>query len=310
MYSASSPYSIYKNCNLCPRNCNIDRTSGMTGYCGESNVLYAARAALHYWEEPCISGEKGSGAVFFCGCNMRCVFCQNYGIAHRLSSSPQKAISTERLVEIFLSLQEQGAHNINLVTPTHYIPHIADALIAAKKLGLHIPIVYNTSGYEKVESLKILDGLIDIYLPDLKYHSSELSSKYSNAPDYFTVAATAIAEMYRQVGSPVFENSEDSLMKKGVIVRHLLLPGCEEDSRYLLHYLHETYHNEIYISIMNQYTPLEHVAEYPELSRKITDTEYDAMIDYAISIGIENGFIQEGETASESFIPPFDCEGL
>ena len=309
------------DCVLCPRECHVDRTAGQTGYCGQNDKIVAARAALHMWEEPCISGVNGSGAVFFAGCNMRCVFCQNYDIAH--SNAPCKTISVSRLAEIFLELQEKGAHNINLVTPTHYILQIIDALHLAKANGLTLPIVYNTSGYEKVETLKLLDGLIDIYLPDLKYYSSDISKRYSNAPDYFPVATAAIAEMFRQVGTPVYESSgfiadansefdisESSLMKKGVIVRHLLLPDCTEDSRYILHYLHETYGNNIYISIMNQYTPLPQVASIPALNRKITDNEYDGIIDYAISLGIENAFVQEGETASESFIPAFNCEGL
>ena len=285
----------------------MDRLSGISGYCGQTASIVAARAALHYWEEPCLSGENGSGAVFFSGCNMRCVFCQNYHIAH---SQTGKEISPERLADIFLELQEKKAHNINLVTPTHYVPQIIYALERAKSRGLSIPVVYNTSGYEKVDTLKALEGLIDIYLPDLKYHDSRLSRKYSNAPDYFAVASAAIREMVRQTGTPVFINGEDSLMLKGVIVRHLLLPGCENDSRYLLQYLHATYGNRIYISIMNQYTPLPQIASFPELNRKITDEEYEAMVDYAIEIGIENGFIQEGETASESFIPSFDCEGV
>ncbi len=306
------------DCTLCPRNCHVNRAAGNIGYCGQTSEIAAARAALHMWEEPCISGTNGSGAVFFSGCNMRCVFCQNYDIAH--SKAACKTITVLRLAEIFLELQEKGAHNINLVTPTHYIPQIAQALQQAKKDGLTIPIVYNTGSYEKVESLKLLDGLIDIYLPDFKYYSSEIGRKYSNAPDYFEVAAAVVAEMYRQVGTPVFEPlmeetgnmdiSEVSLMKKGVIVRHLLLPDCAKDSRFILRYLYETYGNNIYISIMNQYTPLKQVEHIPSLNRTITEKEYEAIIDYAISLGIENAFIQDGETASESFIPAFNCEGV
>lgn len=318
------------DCSLCPRACHVNRTEKKTGYCGQTDEIMVARAALHMWEEPCISGTNGSGAVFFSGCNMRCVFCQNYDIAHGQNG---KKISVERLAEIFLELQSKGAHNINLVTPTHYVPQIADALCLAKDNGLALPIVYNTGSYEKVETLKMLDGLVDIYLPDLKYYSASISKCYSNAPDYFAVAAAAIAEMYRQVKSPVFELpavdhslssdispapyedtlqdiSEFSLMKKGVIVRHLLLPDCAEDSRLIIRYLYETYGNNIYISIMNQYTPLSHVSAIPSLNRRISEEEYDALIDYALSLGIENAFIQEGGTASESFIPPFDCEGV
>lgn len=304
---SANPILNLENCTLCPRECRINRCAGQTGYCGQTAGITVARAALHFWEEPCISGQNGSGAVFFSGCNMRCVFCQNHEIAQGHTG---KVISVERLADIFLELQEKGAHNINLVTPTHYIPRIIEALQLAKAHGLSIPIVYNSSGYEKVEALKCLDGLIDIYLPDLKYYSSALSTKYSNAPDYFKTACAAIAEMVRQAGPPLFESGEDSLMKKGVIVRHLLLPDCEEDSRYLIKYLHDTYQNDIYVSIMNQYTPLPNVKAYPELNRTISQKEYDKIVDYAIAIGIENGFIQEGPTASESFIPPFDCEGV
>lgn len=296
-----------KDCTLCPRECHVDRTAGQTGRCGQSQQIAAARAALHFWEEPCLSGINGSGAVFFSGCNLRCIYCQNYAIAHGRTG---RTITADRLSEIFLELQDKKAHNINLVTPTHYIPQIIRALQTAKNNGLTIPVVYNTSGYEKVDTLKRLEGLVDIYLPDLKYHDAALSSRFSDAPDYFTKAAAAIDEMLRQTGGPVFTDGGDSLMKRGVIVRHMLLPGCGSDSRYLLRYLHQTYKNDIYVSIMNQYTPMPQISSMPSLNRKITDAEYDKMIDYAISIGIENGFIQEGGTASESFIPAFDCEGI
>lgn len=295
------------DCTLCPRKCHVDRTAGQTGFCGQSDKIMAARAALHFWEEPCLSGTNGSGAVFFSGCNLHCIYCQNHTIAQGQSG---KEISVERLSEIFLELQDKQAHNINLVTPTHYVPQIIHALQTAKDNGLTIPVVYNTSGYENVDTLKRLEGLIDIYLPDLKYHDSTLSARYSNAPDYFAKASVAIEEMLRQTGGPVFADGEDSLMLKGVIVRHLLLPGCETDSRYLLQYLHQTYGNDIYVSIMNQYTPMPYVTDIPAFNRRITPEEYDRIVDYAIQIDIENGFIQEGETASESFIPDFDCEGI
>ena len=310
-----SDHTIYENqmwpelsdCTLCPRECHVNRNAGEIGYCGQPAALMAARAALHFWEEPCLSGANGSGAVFFSGCNLRCVYCQNYEIAHGLSG---REITVSRLSDIFLELQEKGAHNVNLVTPTHFVPQIITALETAKKQGLSIPIVYNTSAYEKTDTLKRLSGLVDIYLPDLKYFDSTLSSRYSHASDYFETAAAAISEMVRQTGAPVFTGDADSLMQKGVIVRHLLLPGCEQDTRRILHYLHSTYKNDIYISIMNQYTPLSQVADIPQLNRKISSREYEKIIDYAISIGIENGFIQEGETALESYIPPFDCEGI
>ncbi len=299
-------YSLYENCTLCPRKCLVDRTSGQKGVCLQSSSLFLARAALHMWEEPIISGTSGSGAVFFCGCNLKCEFCQNYSISN---SEIGKEISPERLSEIYLELRDQGAHNINLVTPTHYLPHVIDSLQRAKKNGLNIPIVYNTSGYESSESLKRLDGLIDIYLPDFKYYSSELSLLFSKAPDYFDVAKDAFDEMFRQVGKAVI-NENTGLMEKGIIARHLILPGCTSDSRKVLKYLYDTYKDLIYISIMNQYTPMKHVLNNPRLNRKITRREYDLVVDYAINLGIENAFIQEGDTVGESFIPDFNCDGL
>lgn len=298
--------SLMKDCTICPRKCHVNRLAGQTGFCGQNAKLTAARAALHFWEEPCISGTSGSGTVFFSGCNLRCCFCQNYDIAH---GEVGREISYGRLSEIFLELQDKGAHNINLVTPSHFIPQICAALQRAKALGLSIPIVYNTSSYETVDSLKYLQGLVDIYLPDLKYYSGELSRNFSHAQDYFSIAASAIAEMYRQVGSPVFD-PQNGLMKRGIIVRHLLLPEQTKDSKKLLRYLHEAYGNDIYVSIMNQYTPLKHVAHHPQLNRKVTSEEYARVLKFAETIGIENGFRQEGEAASESFIPSFDYEGL
>lgn len=294
------------DCVLCPRQCHANRTAGQIGYCGQTDTLMAARAALHFWEEPCISGTNGSGTVFFSGCNMRCVFCQNHSIALGETGHP---ISIERLITIFLELQAKGAHNINLVTPTHFIPQIAKALEAAKLQGLIIPIVYNTGSYEEVASLRLLDGLVDIYLPDLKYYSSELSLRFSHATDYFEKATAAIAEMYRQVGSPVFHETS-GLLTRGMIVRHLLLPGQTKDSKKILRYLYETYGDNIYISIMNQYTPLPHVANIPELNRRVTMEEYERVLTFAGRLGIQNGFYQEGDTAEESFIPAFDGEGL
>ena len=297
-----------KVCTLCPRNCRVDRKNGEKGICGQSAELKVARASLHFWEEPCISGINGSGTVFFSGCSLHCVFCQNEAIAN---GTVGKKISIERLAEIFLELQTQGANNINLVTPGHFIPQIREALVLAKQQGLTLPIVYNTSSYESIEALKSLEGLIDIYLPDFKYLSSELSEKYSHARDYAVVAKTAIAEMVRQTGAPVFdEDGEDGLIKRGTIVRHLTLPGCMEDSKAIVKYLYDTYGEQIYISIMNQFTPLSNVEAFPELNRKITEEEYDELIDYAIEIGIEQGFVQEGETAEESFIPDFNCYGV
>lgn len=297
-----------EKCTLCPRNCRKDRFHGEIGVCGQTEVIKIARAALHYWEEPCISGEKGSGAIFFSGCALHCVFCQNQEIAN---GTVGKEISGSRLTEICLELQEKGANNINLVTPGHFVPQIIPAIEQAKKEGLTLPIVYNTSSYEHVDTLKKLEGIVDIYLPDFKYMSAELSAKYSHAPDYSERAKEAIAEMVRQTGPASFyEKDGQELMGKGVIVRHLQLPGCMEDSKRIVQYLYETYGENIYISIMNQFTPLKHVERYPELNRKVTEQEYDELVDYAIELGVENGFIQEGDTAEESFIPDFNYEGV
>lgn len=296
------------NCNLCPRECGVDRASGQLGVCGQTEELKVARAALHYWEEPCISGEEGSGAVFFSGCPLHCVFCQNENIANGTTG---KKITVPRLSEIFLELQEKGANNINLVTPGHFVPQIIKALDRARADGLFLPVVYNTSSYENVDTIRMLEGYVDIYLPDFKYMDSRLSARYSHAPDYAKVAKASVAEMVRQTGKASFlHGDEDSLIKRGTIVRHLTLPGCMEDSKSVLKYLHETYGDTIYISIMNQFTPLSNLEKYPELNRRITEEEYEELVDYAIEIGIRNGFIQEGDTAEESFIPAFDCEGV
>lgn len=308
----------YRSCRLCHRLCQTDRTR-QTGYCGMPAGLFAARAALHFWEEPCVSGSAGSGTVFFSGCSLRCIYCQNHSIALGLSG---KQLSAGRLSEIFLELQEQGAANINLVTPTHYVPSLLPALDRAKQQGLHIPVVYNTGNYETLDTLKSLDGYIDIYLPDFKYWSSELSLRYSAASDYALYAKENIREMYRQVGKPVFfspaqpcddnlTESEACLMKHGLIVRHLLLPGNLEDSKLILNYLYETYQNRIFLSVMNQYTPFPaQLTDCPELNRTVTDEEYDELIDHAINLGVENAFIQEGGTAAESFLPAFDGQGI
>lgn len=295
-------------CKLCPRECGVNRAAGERGACGQTDRVKAARAALHRWEEPCISGTAGSGTVFFSGCSLGCVYCQNRSIS---MGEAGKEITTKRLSEIFLALQEKGAHNINLVTPGHFAPQIAEALTEAKKRGLRLPVVYNTGSYEYVETLRRMEGLADIYLPDFKYMDSGLSLRYSHAADYSEVAKAAVAEMVRQTGAAVFEHGdEDGLMKRGTIVRHLVLPGCTEDSKAVIRYLHETYGNGIYISMMNQFTPMSGLADYPEINRRVTKEEYEEVVDYAVSIGVECGFIQEGETAKESFIPAFDGEGI
>lgn len=293
------------SCTLCPRNCKADRNSGKTGFCGVDSTIYLARAALHMWEEPCISGKKGSGAVFFSGCGLRCCFCQNHDIAIGSRGLP---VTVERLSEIFLELKEKGAANINLVTGAHYVPQIVQALDMAREKGMDLPVVYNSSGYEKLETLKFLEGYVDVYLPDMKYMESELAQKFSHAADYPETAKAAIGEMVRQTGKCEF--GEGGYIRKGTIVRHLILPGHTRNSVKVLKYLHETYGDNIYISIMNQYTPVRTFDSCKELNRKITKREYEKVLDAAVDMGIKNGFIQEGETASESFIPDFDYKGV
>lgn len=296
---------VLKSCTLCPRECKVDRTIGQTGLCGMTSKIKVARIAPHYYEEPPISGENGSGAIFFSGCNLKCIFCQNYNIS---TNNFGTEISINKLAQKMIELQNKKVHNINLVTPTHYIPQIREAIKQAKKMGLTIPIIYNTSSYEKVESLKMLDGLIDVYLPDLKYFDDFLAIRYSKAPNYFNTAIDAIEEMYRQTGPVVLD--ENGLIKKGLIVRHLMLPNQIEDSKKILEYLHLIYNDNIFISIMNQYTPLEQVKNIDELNRPITKKEYDDLIDYAYDLGIHNAFVQEEETCKESFIPDFDLTGV
>lgn len=295
----------YENCLLCPRKCGINRSTGQTGVCGVSAKIRVARAALHYWEEPCISGEKGSGAVFFSGCSLHCVFCQNREIS---DGKAGKVISKERLSDIFLELKAKGANNINLVTPGQYIPDIVWAVNDARRRGMKLPIVYNTSGYENVTELKLLEGIVDVYLPDFKYMDSALSAKYSRAKDYPSVAKQAISEMVRQQPRVVIDDAT-GLIQKGVIVRQLLLPGHVNDAKAILKYLHDTYQNSIYISMMSQFTPIA-LKDYPEINRTVTRREYERLIDYAIKIGTTNAFIQEGDVAKDSFIPAFDCEGV
>ena len=295
----------YENCLLCPRKCGINRSTGQTGVCGVSAEIRVARAALHYWEEPCISGEKGSGAVFFSGCSLHCVFCQNREIS---DGKAGKVISKERLSDIFIELAGKGANNINLVTPGQYIPDIVWAVSDARRRGMKLPIVYNTSGYENVTELKLLEGIVDVYLPDFKYMDSALSAKYSRAKDYPSVAKQAISEMVRQQPRVVIDDAT-GLIQKGVIVRQLLLPGHVNDAKAILKYLHDTYQNSIYISMMSQFTPIA-LKDYPEINRTVTRREYERLVDYAIKIGIMNAFIQEGDVAKDSFIPAFDCEGV
>lgn len=294
----------YSSCTLCPRNCRVDRRIS-TGYCREKSSLQVARASLHMWEEPCISGSTGSGTVFFSGCNMGCVFCQNKKISR---GEVGKQITTDRLIEIFFELEEKGANNINLVTGDMFIPTITEAIERARARGLYVPFLFNTSSYLNPDSVKMLDGLIDIYLPDFKYIRDEDAIRYSNAPGYVEAAKAAIDEMVRQ--QPLCEFGDKDLMTRGVIVRHLLMPGMLIQAKMIVKYLYEKYGDAIYISLMNQFTPNGELDEFPEIDRKITGREYDSLVDYASGLGLTNGYIQEGETASESFIPDFDCSGV
>lgn len=295
----------YENCLLCPRKCGINRSTGQTGVCGVSSEIKVARAALHYWEEPCISGKRGSGAVFFSGCSLHCVFCQNREIS---DGKEGKVISKERLSDIFIELAGKGANNINLVTPGQYIPDIVWAVNDAKSRGMKLPIIYNTSGYENVTELKLLEGIVDVYLPDFKYMDSTLSARYSRAKDYPSVAKQALSEMVRQQPDVVIDDAT-GLIQKGVIVRQLLLPGHVNDAKAVLKYLYDTYHDHVYISMMSQFTPIA-LKDYPEINRTVTKREYERLVNYAIEIGITNAFIQEGDVAKDSFIPAFDCEGV
>lgn len=295
----------YEDCLLCPRKCGINRSTGQTGVCGVSSEIKVARAALHYWEEPCISGKKGSGAVFFSGCSLHCVFCQNREIS---DGKEGKVISKERLSDIFIELVDKGANNINLVTPGQYIPDIVWAVNDAKSRGMKLPIIYNTSGYENVTELKLLEGIVDVYLPDFKYMDSTLSARYSRAKDYPSVAKQALSEMVRQQPDVVIDDAT-GLIQKGVIVRQLLLPGHVNDAKAVLKYLYDTYHDHVYISMMSQFTPIA-LKDYPEINRTVTKREYERLVDYALEIGITNAFIQEGDVAKDSFIPAFDCEGV
>lgn len=293
------------NCKLCPRNCGVDRLNGEVGFCKSQKNIKVARVSLHYWEEPCISGTQGSGTVFFSNCNLKCVFCQNHKIS---SDGVGKEITIQRLSEIFLEQQKRGALNINLVSPTHYVPQIIKSLDIAKSKGLNIPIIYNTSSYENLETIHALRGYIDVYLPDLKYFNDKYAVKYSNANNYFYYASKAIEEMFSQVGKAKFDRN--GIIQKGVIVRHLMLPGLLFDSKKIMDYLHKTYGDSIYISIMNQFTPAHNTSHFPEINRKLSPKHYDVLIDYCLSIGIKNAFIQEEGTCSESFIPEFDLRGI
>ena len=299
--------SLPHHCRLCPRACGADRAAGQTGYCGADDRLMVARAALHHWEEPCLSGApddtRGSGTVFFSGCALRCCYCQNWRIS---AENFGRDISVPHLADIFLRLQAQGAHNINLVTASHYAPSVCRALRMARRDGLRIPVVYNCGGYETVETLRLLDGLVDIYLPDFKYYSTYYAGLYSGAPDYPDVAREALTEMVRQTGAPQFDAA--GLMTRGTVVRHLMLPGLAGDTAQVLRYLAEHFGDRILVSLMRQYTPFGMEA-YPELDRKITDSEYEDAVHLFSDLGLA-GFLQDGESISESFIPAFDGQGV
>lgn len=291
----------YQNCTLCPRRCGADRTNGQLGFCRHPDKIYAARAAAHYWEEPVISGSFGSGAVFFSGCTLKCLFCQNGVISQE---NRGKEISTAHLREIFLKLIDDGVQNINLVTPTHFLPSILPALTPK----LPVPVVYNCGGYERVETLRELEGLVDIYLPDMKYSDPKLAGILSAAPDYVEIAKAAIAEMYRQVGSAVIE---DEIMQRGMIVRHLMLPGELDNTLGVLDWFSEAFpKGDVLFSLMSQYVPMGKAKTMPPYDRRITEDEYDAALSYLELLGIENVFTQDFSAATEEYIPDFSFEGL
>ena len=285
---------LLENCTLCMRNCNVNRNNGDKGVCNSTNTIRIARAALHFWEEPCISGKSGSGTVFFSNCNLKCVFCQNYKIS---SEGFGTEITIDRLSEIFLELQDKGANNINLVTPTHFVPQIIEALKIAKNKGLNLPIIYNTNSIDSLDTIKALNGYIDVYLPDFKYFEDKYALKYSKIKGYS-----------KQVGEPKF--NKEGIILKGVIVRHLLLPGLLFDSKKIIDAVYEKFGDSVYISLMNQYTPMYNAKMYPEINKSINEKTYDSLIHYALSIGVKNGFIQESGTNSEEFVPDFNNEGV
>ena len=298
-------FHLLESCTLCPRNCGANRLKGEKGYCRSGFLPKIALASLHFWEEPCISGQNGSGTLFFSNCTLSCVFCQNHEISQE---GRGEEVSLERLAEIFLEQQERKAHNINLVTPSHFAPQIQSALVQAKKRGLVIPVVYNTNSYENLETLKLFEGLVDIYLPDVKYFDDFYAVKYSRSSSYFENAFKAVREMVRQTGNPVFD--QQGMILKGTIIRHLVLPGLLEDSKKLIRILYENFGSQVYFSLMNQFTPVYQCSSYPELQNSISAGDYDELVDYAVDLGIENGFIQEEGTQSKEYIPDFNLKGI
>ena len=295
-------YPEYSECRLCARSCGVNRNAGERGFCSSASELRLARAALHMWEEPTISGTRGSGTVFFAGCSLGCAFCQNHEISR---GSAGVAVPDTRLVEIMLELEARGAHNINLVTPTHYVPTIISAVRDARSRGLSVPIVYNTGSYDTIDTVRSLDGVVDVYLADYKFHREKTARVWANAKNYPEIARAAITEMVTQRGAPIIK---DGLMVSGVIVRLLLLPGHLAEAKLAVKYLFETYGDGIYISLMNQYTPTPGIS--PPLDRTVTHEEYRELVDYAIKKGVTNAFVQDFGTAEESFIPPFDNTGV
>ena len=295
---------LYNSCELCPRKCHINRNINK-GICSNTSTLKVARSALHYFEEPSISGTNGSGTIFFSGCNLKCCYCQNKEISN---DNFGINISVERLSELMLELQAKKASNINLVTPTHFVPSIIEAIKLARKKGLSIPIVYNTSGYESITTIKLLAGYVDIYLTDFKYFDNKLGEDLSKVKNYFEIASLALEEMYKQVGKNKF--ASNGMMMKGIIVRCLVLPTKGADTKKIINYLYKKYQDNIYLSIMNQYTPVNPSDTFSFLNDKVSDKEYDDIINYALDLGVKNAYIQEGETQDESFIPPFNLEGL
>lgn len=290
-------------CSLCPRNCGKERREREgAGFCRAGTLPKIAKAALHHWEEPCISGKHGSGTVFFSGCNLGCVFCQNYKLSHE---DYGEIVSVKRLAEIFSELEEQGAHNINLVTPTHYVPVICEALALARP---SIPVVYNCGGYEKTETLELLRGYIDIYLTDIKYYSNAQALRYSGAPDYFAVASKALLAMREQTGPAVFD--EEGILQKGTVLRHLVLPGCGKDSQKIIRWFSRYAPKGTYISLMSQYIPCGKAADYPEINRRLRRREYEEVVSFLMETGIEEGWLQDLGSAKKEYIPDFDLQGV
>ena len=309
--------SLYADCTLCPRACHVNRLAGQVGYCGAGAGTLVARAARHYWEEPPISADNGSGTVFFAHCQMQCVYCQNAAISRRsidLAANPwaRRPLSAADLAEVFASLADEGAVNINLVSATQYTPTVVEALRIARDRGLAVPIVYNTGGYESVETLRLYAGLVDVYLTDLKHLDRAAAARYANAPDYPEVAMRALDEMVAQTGAPVYEELEtgEEILASGTIVRHLLLPGALDDAERVVRYLGTEYGDRVAVSLMSQYVPLVDPARYPEIACRIDPVDYENLVDYACMFDFDECFIQEQESADEAYIPPFDGEGV